>query len=500
MSAPLTRLVVAGRDAALWLSANVIATALKPCGLSVTAVELPSHLGAGDVYVALPAMEALHNRLGIDEHALLRATQGSYSLGQNFVDQVGGSPQFMHAFGAYGAPIDDKDFLAYWVKARGMGLSVELENFSLTAAAARHGRLLIPNDETEAYGRSDYGYHLPARAYVRGLRALALEQGVEVHESDSMEAVLDPDTGAIHALELGGGRRVEGQFFVDASGSGAELIGKMPEARWQSWRGHFAADRYLSASGPRLGSLPLYAELRAWAGGWAALYPSQAATHVIQAYSSESSSDEHALHGAVAACAFALRDPVVRRSDPGRRTLIWERNCVAIGEAGCTFDPVHGVDLHAIQLGLVHLLSQFPATVEFAAARDEYNRIIRSSFDRVRDFQSAYYALNRYGSSAFWSAARAAPLSSELAHTIATFRARGEIAPREDESFLPDSWRALFIGHGLIPETYLPTIDRTPPEAVKAEFRRMLGFVREQVLKQPSHDPYLHSLGPRDNG
>ena len=36
------RVVVVGRDAALWLSANVIRAALGPAGVTVTAIALPS--------------------------------------------------------------------------------------------------------------------------------------------------------------------------------------------------------------------------------------------------------------------------------------------------------------------------------------------------------------------------------------------------------------------------------------------------------------------------
>ena len=48
-----------------------------------------------------------------------------------------------------------------------------------------------------------------------------------------------------------------------------------------------------------------------------------------------------------------------------------------------------------------------------------------------------------------------------VAHKIATFRARGEIPPMEDETFAPDFWRALFVGLGEMPESWPPAIDRT---------------------------------------
>jgi tryptophan halogenase len=79
-------------------------------------------------------------------------------------------------------------------------------------------------------------------------------------------------------------------------------------------------------------------------------------------------------------------------------------------------------------------------------------------------------------------------------HKIATFRARGEIPPMEDETFAADWWQALFVGLGETAQSWPPSIDRTPPERMKAEFRRILGFVKDKVLEQPTHDESLKQL------
>ncbi len=47
--------------------------------------------------------------------------------------------------------------------------------------------------------------------------------------------------------------------------------------------------------------------------------------------------------------------------------------------------------------GLVHLLPLFPVQADFSVERDEYNKNVRAAFERMRDFQSAHYLLNRYG-------------------------------------------------------------------------------------------------------
>jgi tryptophan halogenase len=495
MRPPVQRVVVVGRDAALWIATNVIRTALAPAGVTVTAVELPSRLGPADVHATLPPLEALHNQLRVEEAALLRTVGGAFTLGQNFAETGGTHPAFLHAYGAFGTAIDGQDFFAYWLKARGLGLPVGLEDFSLTAAAARQGRLLIPDDETEKYGRSDYGYHLPAAAYVRSLRGLAVHDGVTIHEADAIEIIRDGDRIEAVAFD---GQRIEGDLFVDATEDGL-LIDAFDTPR-ESWRSYFPGDRMLAASGPKFGSIPAYAEIRAGSGGWTGLYPSQVQSHVVHVYASSQCSDEEAINDAAENSGLPLTDVAIRVVDPGMRASAWAGNIVAVGGAAARFDPIHNVELHAVQLGLIHLLAFYPAGSDFSAERAEYNRLMRSSFERIRDFQAAHYRLNPYAGSAFWALARQGEISPELAHTIALFQARGEIAPYEDESFSPDSWRTFFIGHGLVPDSYLPPIDRTPPETMKIQFRTMLGFVKEQVLRQPTHDAYLQTIARRGNG
>lgn len=471
MSTPFT-VIVAGRDAPLWLAAAALARALGPSSVTVEAVELPGALTPADAYASFPALEALHNQLRIDEASLLRATGGSLTLGQNFTDLAGTHPAFLHAYGSAGTQIGGHDFFAHWVKARCFGLNVPLDDFSLTAAAARHGRLMLPDEENEIYGRCDYGYHVPAIPYAGLLRDTAIRHGVTVHTTGQL--AIERQGEAIAALGLDEGRRLTADLFVDAS----NVLG----APHQSWRAHFPVDRVLTAAGPAFANPPVYAENRAGPAGWTALHPSRPATYITHAWSSALATDERALDAATAAAGLPLADVAIRAIEPGRPVQPWTGNSVTLG---ASFDPVHGLDLLGLQIGLVQLLADFPAGPAFAAERAEYNRVIPEALDRLRDFQSAHYALARYAGR-FWEAARATRVSPDLAHAIALFRARAELVPFEGENLPPDSWRALFLGHGVEPESWPPAIDRVPAEEVKAQFRQMLGFVRAQVLRQPT--------------
>jgi tryptophan halogenase len=490
-NAALTNVVVVGRDLDLWLSACVLQKALHRSGVNVTAIELPTQLHASDIYATQPALEALHNRLRINESELFSETHAAFSLGQSFVG-IGGQAYF-HAYGAYGSTIDYRSFFPHWLRARALGANASLEDFSLTAASAKHGRMLIPDRATESYGRTDYAYHLPAVEYVRLLKRLAQKRGVAVHETQTATCTLDPRTGDISAITLDQERRVGGQLFIDASGPEALLIGSTLRVPRESWV--TPVDRVVVASANAFASIPPYAEIRAHANGWVGLYPSRACTHVIHAYSSELCSASEALESAKAASRLALQNATIRICDPGIRTRAWERNCVAVGGAAGAFDPVHSVESQALQMGLVHLLSLFPAGEEVCAAeRAEFNRVGRLSFERLHDFQSAHYLLNRYEPSIFWTQARETPPSQELAHKIATFRARGEVPMYEHETFSLDSWLAQFIGHGQIPETYDPAADCMPPDVLKVELKRILHFIKDKVLEQATHDAHLRRL------
>jgi len=483
-------LVIVGRDAPAWLAACVMQEALAPSGLRVTVVELAPAVDTADVYATLPALESLHARLRIDEDRLIPDTRGTFTLGRRFVDTTGGAEPFFHAFGSTGARIDGSEFLPHWIKARHLGLQAAFEDFCLTAAAARHGRLLLPDPEIERHGFTDYGYHLPAIPYGEWLKRLARRRGVSAHAARDIE-VVRTESG-IAALELDGGRRVSGDFFIDASGETSLLLGRALGVGRDSWRESFPADRVLCAHGAPFASPPVYGEVRAGEHGWVALQSSQVCTHVLHAYSSETALDA-ALQNAARLAGLELHDAQMRTRDPGRRVVAWQDNCVALGDAACVFDPLHGLDLQAVQLGLVHLLPLFPVTADFAIERDEYNRNMRSAFERSRDFQVAHYALNRYRGD-FWERARLAPVSAELLRKIGAFRARGETVHYEDESFTIADWQALLIGHGVIPESWDPAVDRTPPERVGNELRRILAFIRQKVETQRPHAAHLRAL------
>src|SRR5580692_3058945 len=291
----LSRVVVMGRDIDLWLCVNAISRALGPAGVNVIAIELPTRLRPCEVSATLPPLEALHSKLGIKEPSLIRATAGSFSFGQNFVagSGVGRSANFFHAWGAYGASIDGSAFFPCWLKATRYGLKLSYQDFCLTAVAAKNGRMLLPDEATSAFGRTDYGYHMQTMAYAGYLKSIAANLGVKIYEAQIGLAERD-ETGSIAALILDGSLRIEGELFVDATGPDAILIGRSLDVPTENWQPYLNVDRVLAARAPAFTKTPPFAVIRISGVGWTALHPNQAATGVLHAYSSDISSDEAA--------------------------------------------------------------------------------------------------------------------------------------------------------------------------------------------------------------
>src|SRR5258708_34720404 len=102
--------------------------------------------------------------------------------------------------------------------------------------------MLLPDEATSAFGRTDYGYHLQAMAYASHLKSTAATLGVKMYQTQTGMVERD-ENGLIAALIVDGSLRIEGHLFVDASAEGAILIGRPLEVRRPKWRPYSSSVR-----------------------------------------------------------------------------------------------------------------------------------------------------------------------------------------------------------------------------------------------------------------
>ncbi|AYV47611.1 hypothetical protein CFHF_13370 [Caulobacter flavus] len=490
MSRPVHTVVVVGAGAPLWLTALALRKAFGAGGLAVRAIETaPPALGLS--HAGLPALGNLHQLLGLSEAELARRCGAVPSLGQRFAGFSGDGTSFLHPYDTHGHSVDYVDFVHHWVLARRRGLKTALEDFSLGAAAAKQGRI-VEGDEPGRLSSPGVGLHVDATAYAALLRQRALADGVSIEQG----AVTDVErTGErIDAVVTAGGARVAGDLFVDV-GDGA-LIGQMPGAGFESWSAWLPFDRVLPLAGQRLGVLPAYAHVEAVYGGWVGLYPLQDRTAGLAVYDSAAIDAQAMVRQAKGVSSLGWRQGEAQFLKPGMQVRPWIGNCVALGPAAIALDPSDAAPLHALQAGLSHLVTLFPADVDGGPEARAYGAAMAAHGRSLRDFQAMHYHLSRR-SGAPWEAARQAQPPADLAYKLRLFAARGVVPTREDEAFQPANWAACLIGHGVIPQAHDPLAEGVSEAEQIQIFQKILGRIAADVGRMRPLEVKLAALMQR---
>ena len=498
MSGPVRSVAVVGRDAALWIAAAGLKRALGGAGIEVQAVELPSLLQPHDVYAALPSVRGLHRILGLDEDIVIKACGAVPMVGQRFSNWSEAAPPLMQAF-ENDLPSADLNFIQYWLKGRLEGLKVDLSHFGVGTSAALQGRVPLTGENSDPSLSAGFGFHLDARAYANLLKQFSLHLGVSVRSAHSVEVRVKSDR--IRALTLHDGENVEADLFVDASGSEALLLGQLPGADFASWRHWFPADRILATSAPPLPELPAFSQISAIREGWVGLFPLQNRTAVVAVYDSSLISDEDLLESIPIVARMPISgDAIVAPIAPGMQSRPWIGNCVAIGEAAVTAEPLDAVQIHLAHAFVSHLINLFPADKVEMPEAQVFNREVGRLAENVRDFQLAHYRLNRRFNDRFWNRARDAGVPETLERKMQMFERRGIVPIYDDESFNEWNWAELFIGHGLMPDEYDPRIDTIPDDEHVARVQARMKSVAQYVRAMPSVKEVLTSVAgaPRE--
>jgi tryptophan halogenase len=486
---PVRRVVVVGRDAALWMAALGLARALGRTGVTVAVAELPSRVEEADSYAAVPSIAGLHRLLGLDEAALLQRCGGVPMTAQRFSSWGQARSAFVHGYDTPGRPGGDLDFVQYWLKARNAGLSVMLEDFSLGAAAAKQGRVPSGKQGTAGLGATA-GLQLNARPYVATLRDAAFRYGIEHIPTRSVEAIVVGERLA--AVVLDEGRRVEGDLFVDASGSEAVLLGRMPGSDFESWSDWLPCNRILSASAPRLNPLPAFSQISAFRGGWVGLFPLRNRTAVVASFDASAVPEAEVLETLPLIAGVPIQGAaLLGKVAAGARTRPWIGNCVALGEAAASLDMLDAVYLHFAHVGLSHLMALFPVDAERMPEAAAYNAAMSAQARNIRDFQAAHYRLNRRYDERLWDRVRDTRPPESLAAKLEVFQARGQVVLYDHETFQEQDWASMLIGHGLMPRSYDPRVDMISAEEHMAKVRDRLSSIAADVRSMPPVEAYL---------
>jgi tryptophan halogenase len=490
VSAPLNRVAVLGSDSAAWITAASLAKAFQHRKLDVVVVEHGATAAPPGRWT-LPSQRGIHALLGIAEPDFVHRTGATYKLASEHVGWQGEGSGFVHAHGEIGSPLGGIHFYKYLVREWLAGRADPASNYSLAAAAALSGRFARPMGKDTALTASfTYGFHLGEESYAGYLRAHAVKLGVKRAVAPFAGVDRDGDGHAL-ALRLSDGTALAADLFVDCTPE-APLMNASARVDWST---SLPCDRLLVARAPALANPPAMLRTTAARAGWRWRMPLAHETWVGYTYASAFITDDEARAELAAAEPLASAPLALAQFSSGRRSNLWDRNCVAIGPAAVQLEPLVGADLHAAQVGVSTLIELFPRDARGDAERIEYHRLMVEHLDSLRDFTLAHYIAGPARPGAFWEAVRAAPVPDRLAHKLDLFRANGRIELLDFESFEETDWAWLLLGAGCKPDALELSVVLHLEKFGSREAAPLKAQVRHLAESMPPHREYVRRLG-----
>ena len=486
-------IVVAGGGSAGWMAAAALSTAFQGTDTRITLIESEEIGTVGVGEATIPPIQAFNQILGIDEGAFVRATQGTFKLGIEFLNWWRQGHRYFHPFGRYGDDFGMTPFHQQWLRARFHGDPTPLSAYALTEAAAYKNKFdRPPADPRSVFSTFSYAYHFDAGLYARFLRTHSEARGAIRIEGKIAQVERDPGDGFVRALRLESGQRIEGELFLDCTGFRALLIGQALETPYQDWSAWLPCDRAIAVPSARMPDPPPYTRSVAHDAGWQWRIPLQHRTGNGHVYCSGFVEDDAAEQTLLANLdTAATGDPRRLRFTTGMRAQAWVANVVSLGLSSGFLEPLESTSLHLVQSGITKLLAWFPDRDWDPAVRAEYNRQVVREYESVRDFLVLHYRATERDDSAFWRHCQAIPLPDTLAAKIEMFRKNGRLIEREKDLFHDASWLAVMLGQGIVPQSYDPLADIVSEGEMQAVLAGMRNVIARTADAMPGHAAFI---------
>ena len=457
----IRNVVIVGGGTAGWMAAAAFARFLDN-GYARTILVESDEIGTIGVGEAtIPPILTFNRMLGINENEFLRATQGTFKLGIEFVNWGGLGDRYFHPFGiprprprrasrstsstcasASGGRCQD---ISAWSHERRRRRSTASSRGPAPRRARRCRNCSTPSISTRAL-------------YARFLRSYAEAPGRDpARRARSSRSRCAARTAIVDAVSLEDGRKIEGDLFIDCSGfrgaadradAEGRLRGLEPLAALSTARSR--CRRPMSATPD-----PVHPLDRA-RRGWQWRIPLQHRIGNGHVYSQRL----HQRRRGRAGAAGQSRGRAARR----RRARISLHHRAGASSRGATtscriglsrgfLEPLESTSIHLIQNGIPAAARAVPRPADSArSSGDEYNRRMQNMYEDVRDFIILHYKATparRHAVLALRAATWRSPTPRAQDRTVA---AHGRVFREGSDLFATTSWVAVMLGQNVVPE------------------------------------------------
>lgn len=490
---PVRQLVIVGGGTAGWMAALFLSRLQVATPLQITLIE-SSKLGTVGVGEAtIPSIVHFNHRLGLDELDFIKATQASFKLGIEFENWSQAGQRFFHPFADFGMQLDGVPFHHYLNRLALSGETHNFEDYSFACLLARQHKFAQPPERPQTpLADYSYAYHFDAGLYAQYLKQRAIAAGIRHIDAEVCHVALAAENGFIEHVVLDNGAILAGDFFIDCSGFRSLLLGQALGVGYHSWHHWLLCDGAFAVQTTRSGPLAPYTRSIAMEAGWQWRIPLQHRMGNGHIFASAFCSDAAARQTLLDTVdGQLLTEPRKISFTPGRRDVIWHKNCFALGLASGFLEPLESTSISLIQTALAKLEAFFPHSGIAQCDITEVNRLHQLELEQIRDFLILHYKLTQRDDTEFWRYCANMAIPDTLAHKIELYRHRGHVALYEQESFKHSSWLAMYNGFQLRPVHCDPRANRVPMSVLKQTLGQMQQSMAQAVAPVTSHQEFI---------
>jgi tryptophan halogenase len=137
------------------------------------------------------------------------------------------------------------------------------------------------------------------------------------------------------------------------------------------------------------------------------------------------------------------------------------------------------------------LLALFPDLDFNQREIDEYNRLMTSQYERIRDFIILHYHATERRDTPFWQYCGTMPLPETLTQKLELWRQHGRLFQHEYELFADANWTAVLLGQNIVPRAYDPLVDGLDENALRIKLEQIRGAIRLTAQRLPTHREFI---------
>ncbi len=485
-------IVIVGGGTSGWMAAATLARAFGT-RLAIRLVESDEIgiIGVGEA--TIPTLNTFNQFIGLDENEMVKATQGTFKLGIEFVDWYRKGQSYFHQFGPFGRPFGILPLYQYWLKRHLDGKGGSLWDYSFNEHAAVANRFArvdhIPDTPLDGL---THAFQFDASLYARFMRTLCEKQGVERIEGRVTGVNQRADDGFIESLTLQSGQVVAGDLFIDCSGFRGLLIEETLKTGYEDWSHWLPSDRAWAVPCASVSPLTPYTRATAHTAGWQWRIPLQHRTGNGHVFSSRFMAEDEArailldhLDGT------PLTEPRLLKFVTGMRKQAWVKNVVSLGLASGFLEPLESTSIHLAQAGITRLLIMFPDKGFNPVEMAEYNRLSRREYELIRDFIVLHYKATARDDSPFWNHVRTMDVPDSLTRKIDYFRQHGRVLIENDDLFKEMSWVQVLLGQGVIPAAASPLTSVLSDDQIDGVLDNIRTILVNATARLPSQEAFI---------